>query len=189
MTARVYWIILLLALPSIAAAQQGLLTGRVLDSTNAVLPGVTVEAKTHTTVTGADGSYALQVPAGTYDVSFHLLNFASVVRREVTVGAGATARVDTTLNLSSSADVVVTAKQTLRNIADLDEPVNDLIGIADAASVGVITGKEIDRRPFQRAGEILETVPGVIVSQHSGEGRPISTTFAASTSITERTSP
>ncbi|HJQ35911.1 MAG TPA: TonB-dependent receptor plug domain-containing protein [Thermoanaerobaculia bacterium] len=48
---------------------------------------------------------------------------------------------------------------------------NDLIGIADAATVGVITAREIDRRPFQRAGEILETVPGVIVGQHSGEGK------------------
>ncbi|HEY6137678.1 MAG TPA: TonB-dependent receptor [Thermoanaerobaculia bacterium] len=67
--------------------------------------------------------------------------------------------------------IVVTAKQTFRNLADLDEPVNDLIGIADAAAEGVVTAKEIERRPFQRAGEILETVPGVIVSQHSGEGK------------------
>lgn len=41
----------------------------------------------------------------------------------------------------------------------------------DAAGTGVITASEIERRPFHRAGEILETVPGVVVSQHSGEGK------------------
>jgi outer membrane cobalamin receptor len=166
---------LLLLFPGAMFAQQGV-TGRVVDSTNALLPGVTVEVtssngKTETTVTGSDGSYQLTVPAGTYSVTFQLLNFASVVRRGVVVTDGAATRVDVTLYLSSSADVVVTAKQTFRNLADLDEPVNDLIGFADAATQGVITAKEIDRRPFQRAGEILETVPGVIVSQHSGEGK------------------
>ena len=148
------------------------LSGRVVDSTNGVLPGVTVEARSasgvvQTTVTDQDGAYTLALPPGTYDVSFQLLNFASSVRRGVAVPG----RADATLYLSASADVVVTAKQTFRNLADLDEPVNDLIGIAGAASEGVVTSKEIERRAFQRAGEIMETVPGVIVSQHSGEGK------------------
>jgi outer membrane receptor protein involved in Fe transport len=151
------------------------LTGRVLDSTNAVLPGVTVEASApgvvRGTVTGADGTYTLDLPPGTYDVSYQLLNFATSVRRGVVVTDGAGPRADVTLYLASSADVVVTAKQTFRNLADLDEPVNGLVGIADAATEGVVTSREIERRPFQRAGEILETVPGVIVSQHSGEGK------------------
>lgn len=173
---RLALVFFFLAIPTIASAQQGSLQGRIVDSTNGVLPGVTIEVTpasgaVQTTVSDKDGAYVLAVPAGTVDVAFHLLNFATVVRRNVAVSAGATTRIDTTLYLSSSADVVVTAKQTFRNLADLDEPVNDLIGIAEAATEGVITAKEIDRRPFQRAGEILETVPGVIVSQHSGEGK------------------
>lgn len=156
-------------------AQQSTLTGRVVDSTDGVLPGVTIEVTsngaTQATVTNEDGTYSLNVSPGTYDVSFQLLNFATTMRRGLVIHPGETARADATLYLSSSADVVVTAKQTFRNLADLDEPVNDLIGIADAASVGVVTAQEIERRPFQRAGEILETVPGVIVSQHSGEGK------------------
>ncbi|HKS24991.1 MAG TPA: TonB-dependent receptor [Thermoanaerobaculia bacterium] len=165
---------MLLLLVALTAAS---LSGRVVDSTNGVLPGVTVEAtpagggRAQTTVTGADGSYTLPLAPGTYDVSFQLLNFATSVRRGVAVTSGSPLRLDATLYLSSSSEVVVTAKQTFRNIADLDEPVNDLIGIADAATEGVIPAKEIDRRPFQRAGEILETVPGVVVSQHSGEGK------------------
>jgi hypothetical protein len=158
-------------------AQQPSLSGRVLDSTDAVLPGVTVEAVPvaagpfATTVTAADGTYVLALAPGTYDISFRLLNFATSVRRGVVISGNTPERADVTLYLASSADVVVTAKRTFRNLADLDEPVNDLIGIAGSATEGVVTAGEIERRPFQRAGEILETVPGVIVSQHSGEGK------------------
>jgi TonB dependent receptor/Carboxypeptidase regulatory-like domain/TonB-dependent Receptor Plug Domain len=170
------FIVLVCCASSPALAQQASLSGRVTDSTSGLLPGVTVEAtptagQVQTTVTGRDGSYELSLTPGTYAIRFQLLNFATSVRRGVVIDAGSPVRVDATLYLSSSADVVVTAKQTFRNLAELDEPVNDLIGIADAATEGVVTAKEIDRRPFQRAGEILETVPGVIVSQHSGEGK------------------
>ena len=36
---------------------------------------------------------------------------------------------------------------------------------------GAVTAAQIDERPILRAGEVLETVPGLIVSQHSGEGK------------------
>jgi outer membrane receptor protein involved in Fe transport len=45
------------------------------------------------------------------------------------------------------------------------------VGVWDAASQGVITGEEIERRPLTRPGEVLETVPGMIVTQHSGDGK------------------
>ncbi len=46
-----------------------------------------------------------------------------------------------------------------------------LIGDARSASEGVIGQYDINRRPFQRTGDILETVPGLIVTQHSGSGK------------------
>ena len=45
------------------------------------------------------------------------------------------------------------------------------VGVWDAASQGVVTHEEIERRPFSRNGEILETVPGMIVTQHAGDGK------------------
>ena len=47
----------------------------------------------------------------------------------------------------------------------------DLVGIAQSASQGAITARQLGTRPMMRAGEVLETVPGVIISQHSGEGK------------------
>jgi outer membrane receptor protein involved in Fe transport len=45
------------------------------------------------------------------------------------------------------------------------------VGSSDAASQGTVTAKLIENRPALRAGEVLEFVPGVIVTQHSGDGK------------------
>jgi hypothetical protein len=48
---------------------------------------------------------------------------------------------------------------------------SDAIGVSDAASQGVVTRQEIEKRPLLRPGEIAEAVPGMIVTQHSGDGK------------------
>ncbi len=45
------------------------------------------------------------------------------------------------------------------------------MGLADAASQGFITQKQLEARVVYRPGELLEATPGLIVSQHSGEGK------------------
>ncbi|MDQ6618305.1 MAG: TonB-dependent receptor [Pseudomonadota bacterium] len=45
------------------------------------------------------------------------------------------------------------------------------IGSTDAASAGFITPQLIDDRPLLRPGEVLEYIPGMIVTQHSGAGK------------------
>jgi outer membrane cobalamin receptor len=45
------------------------------------------------------------------------------------------------------------------------------IGISDSANQGVVTGKQLENRPLARTAELLEVVPGVIVTQHSGDGK------------------
>ena len=56
-------------------------------------------------------------------------------------------------------DIVVEASRTSQ------------IGLSDAASQGFITQKQLDGRVVYRPGELLESTPGLIVSQHSGEGK------------------
>lgn len=46
-----------------------------------------------------------------------------------------------------------------------------LLGIADAANAGTVSQKELAMRTVYRPGELLEAAPGLIVSQHSGEGK------------------
>jgi hypothetical protein len=45
------------------------------------------------------------------------------------------------------------------------------IGVADSANVGTVTQKQLEARTYYRPGELLESTPGLIVSQHSGEGK------------------
>ncbi len=48
---------------------------------------------------------------------------------------------------------------------------NRQVGMADSANVGTVSQKQIEARTVYRPGELLESTPGLIVSQHSGEGK------------------
>jgi outer membrane receptor protein involved in Fe transport len=48
---------------------------------------------------------------------------------------------------------------------------DNAIGSSDAASEGKVNASLIKNRPIARIGEILEFVPGMIVTQHSGSGK------------------
>ncbi len=122
-------------------------------------------------VTDDNGAFEFpSVNAGRYTVRVALINFTGAVRN-VNVEAGAAATVEAVLHLSLDADVTVTGKESFVNLADVERPEDSLIGIASASSQGAVTARQIEQRPIMRAGEVLETVPGLIISQHSGEGK------------------
>ena len=70
--------------------------------------------------------------------------------------------------VARGADVVV--PETL-DAVQVTGNYNNGVGTSDAASEGSVNAKLIENRPLQRPGEILEFVPGLIVSQHSGDGK------------------
>ena len=47
----------------------------------------------------------------------------------------------------------------------------DLLGTAATASQGSITQKEVALRPIYRPGQLFESIPGLVVTVHSGEGK------------------
>jgi len=59
----------------------------------------------------------------------------------------------------ANAEIVVTASRV------------DLLGKASTASQGSITQKEIALRPIYRPGQLFESIPGLVVTVHSGEGK------------------
>ncbi len=157
-------------------ASAATIAGRVTDSSGSVLPGVTIEAAaggagtSRMETSGASGGYAFaDVPDGTYRVVFRLTGFVPLSRNAVTVSGPTT--LDATLRLAVTADVVVSGKKTFANLADIPNPEESLIGVADSATQGAVTARQIEERPTYQSGEILESVPGLIVSQHSGEGK------------------
>ena len=56
-------------------------------------------------------------------------------------------------------DVVVVGRQ------------DSLLGFADSAGQGATGAAQLADRPILRSGELLETVPGVIITQHAGGGK------------------
>ncbi len=153
----------------------GVVSGTVSDETGGVLPGVSMTlqpsgAAALETVTDDQGRYRFDnVPAGPAEISFRLINF-SAVRRQITVGpTGATA--NAVMLVAASADITITAPRTFRNLAEIENPAENLVGVASAGSEGAITAAQLAVRPVNRATEVLETVPGLVISQHSGEGK------------------
>jgi outer membrane receptor protein involved in Fe transport len=69
-----------------------------------------------------------------------------------------------------TATLTARAHETVEKI-DIQGNYDNAVGTSDAASQGSVTAKLIETRPIQRPGEVLEFVPGVIITQHSGEGK------------------
>jgi hypothetical protein len=73
---------------------------------------------------------------------------------------------------TSSSTTTETKKgvQTLPEVV-VEERSDSMIGIADTSTQGTIGALELSERPISRPGEVLEAMPGMIVTQHSGDGK------------------
>jgi len=73
--------------------------------------------------------------------------------------------------LSSAAVVLpAQAQQSVQEIEIIGRSVN-LVGDALSASEGRVSHDEILKRPILRTGDVLESVPGLVATQHSGSGK------------------
>ncbi len=63
------------------------------------------------------------------------------------------------------------AAVALERVAVEGRHYDNAVGSSDAASEGVIRAELLKSRPALRPGEVLEFVPGLIVTQHSGDGK------------------
>ena len=73
--------------------------------------------------------------------------------------------VDSVVGAPDSTVVYVLDPLTVRGRID------DLSGLAVSASEGYVGYRDFLLRPLAREGELLETVPGMILTQHSGSGK------------------
>src|SRR5271170_2502300 len=154
---------------SAAANAQGIiqLSGIVVDTSGAVIAGATVQVRSAngtvqmTTQTDANGSFIISgLSAGNYRL---VVSSSGLETKEIPVNIGTTeapAPLRITLAVGSvSATINVQGREV------------SLIGIADSATQGTVGATQIQDRPILRSGEILETIPGFIVTQHAGGGK------------------
>ena len=155
-----------LALAAPAAAQQtGSVSGKVVDTSGAVLPGVTVEASSNllptprVTVTGGNGEYRMPaLPPGAYTLTFTLSGMQTVTR-QANVQLSQEVVVDASLGVASlSETVTVTAAATLveRDSANIKS------GVSNEQIMALPVGQEYR--------DLVKLIPGVQYTQDAVRG-------------------
>ena len=159
---------LLPSVPSLLFAQ-GItqLSGTVIDTSGAVIAGATVQVRSAngvvqtTTQSDAKGSFIVcGLLAGNYRLVVSNPGFET---KEIRVTIGTT-EAPTPLRISLDVGSV----STTINVQGRQD---DLVGTANSATQGTVGATEIQDRPILRSGEILEAVPGLIITQHAGGGK------------------
>jgi outer membrane receptor protein involved in Fe transport len=143
------------------------LSGTVVDTAGAVIAGASVQVRSangtvqKTIQTDRSGSFILSgLAAGNYRLVVSNPGFET---KEilVTLGiTGAPAPLRITLVVGAVSTTVA-----VQGRAD------DLTGIAVSAGQVTVGAEELQYRPLLRSGEVLETLPGLIITQHAGGGK------------------
>jgi hypothetical protein len=143
------------------------LSGIVVDTSGAVIAGATVQVRSAngtvqgTTQSDRNGSFNISgLAAGNYRLVVSNPDFET---KEMSVTLG-TIGAPVPLRIS----LAVSAVSTTINVQGRED---DLIGIAESGTQGTVGAAEIQDRPILRSGEVLETVPGLIITQHAGGGK------------------
>jgi hypothetical protein len=146
---------------------QSQLSGIVVDTSGAFIAGATVQVvgtnrtMQGTTRTDMHGAFFF---SGMMPGSYHLVvSSPDFQTKEVSVV------IETNATLSPLR--ISLTVSTVSTIVDVQGREDDLTGIADSATQGTVGATEIRDRPILRSGEVLETVPGVIITQHAGGGK------------------
>src|ERR1041385_113634 len=98
---------------ALAQLTNGNINGRVSDTSDAVVPGVSVTLKSpaiqgeQTAITDEAGNYRfILLPPGTYSVKFELPGFKTLIREEVIVSVGKTTTINASLGVATSSETV-----------------------------------------------------------------------------------
>jgi hypothetical protein len=102
-----------LSVSTAGAQTSATLTGRIVDTSGALVPGATITARhleraiERVTVSGADGRFVIAgLPVGRYDVRAELAGFKPVVRQGVPLAVGDAASIEFTLEAGAVAETV-----------------------------------------------------------------------------------
>ena len=112
-------LVLVLLAASAALAQNGVITGRVTDTSGGALPGVDVTLTStallggRNVVSDAQGSYRFELlPPGSFTVRFQLQGFGTVVREGIQMTPGFTATLNASLDVGAVAETITVVGQS-----------------------------------------------------------------------------
>jgi outer membrane receptor protein involved in Fe transport len=162
--------------PALLAQTTGQIRGTVTDEHGAGLPGATVEVSSpslqgmRSTVSGAGGSFQVPaLPPGNYLVAVSLTGFAKA-EQQTQVRLDATASVTVTLQVSATAQIVVTGEAPVVDVSTTTGGTNYTAGVIDRLPVG------------RNYTDIVRSNPGVTEDRADRQGRSTALTVYGSTS-------
>ena len=100
--------------------------------------------------------------------AFHPLRLVALAAATLCAAVGVQAQ---QVPASERATPDQSAQPSLTPVVVTGRHYDNAVGSSDAASQGVIRSELLASRPALRPGEVLEFVPGLIVTQHSGDGK------------------
>ena len=149
---------MVLPAPAVAQQEQAAITGVIKDTSGAVLPGVTVEAsspvlieKTRSAVSDNNGVYRIvNLPAGTYTVSFTLTGFSTFKREGVVLQGSLNATINADMKVGALEETVTVTGET------------PIVDVQSARRSAVINGDVLQQIPTSRSyNNVLQLVPSV----------------------------
>ncbi|MCO6176157.1 TonB-dependent receptor [Flavobacterium sp. NRK F10] len=151
-------------------AQNGSVTGKVVDENNFYLPGanVVLEALKKGAVTDFDGKFSIvSVPAGTYKLKVTYLGYED-------------SEVNVTIEVGQTADVIVQLSPKKLNLNEVE-----LVGYGNGQSkalnaqknnmnvTNVVSTDQIGKFPDANIGDAVKRIPGITMQVDQGEARNI----------------
>src|SRR5262245_7776518 len=165
-----FWVaaaLLLVTLPASAQQSTGTITGRVVDTSNAALPGVAVSIVSEQMIGGArdavtneQGVYRFTLlPSGTYTVTFALSGFRTLNVDAVTLTAGGTMTINGKMELAAIQETVTVVSQS---------PTIDL----ESAKLAVTWNQQkLDDLPYSRSlTGLVSLIPGLYATSYDVGG-------------------
>ncbi|MGZ5498865.1 MAG: carboxypeptidase-like regulatory domain-containing protein, partial [Candidatus Aminicenantales bacterium] len=167
MSKRIIIAILALFMAGVAFAQlvpTSKMEGKVVDSTGAPLPGVSIEATSPrlvgkaTAVTDGDGTYRLfSLPSGVYEITFTLQGFKTLIRKDIIV------------QLSQSITLNATLEQAALEESVTVVGMSPLIDVKSTVKSQTMTKEVFMALPRNRSFDgLIGTMPGVQYDNRTG---------------------
>jgi TonB-dependent receptor len=163
-----FLLLLLLPLNGMGQGSKGALSGRVTDTSGAVLQGakIQIQPSMTTSVSGIQGEFIItNLAPGSYDVSITFVGFTPFTK-SVTITAGQTTSLDVVMQVASSAqEIIVTA-------TDVHGDAESINRIASSENIlNVLTNDQIMSLPNADVADALGRLMGVTLERDEGEGK------------------
>jgi hypothetical protein len=100
-----------------------------------------------------------------------LVIFACLLMLSLTENSHAADKIKSKTSKETTEEPAKTKELEEMTVTAEDGRAKDLIGIKGSASQGELTQAQFEYRPLSRNGELVEVVPGVVATQHSGSGK------------------